>query len=108
MTWAEMKIKYPEYREEMTEKREREFVSDCFDAYETNDALADTFWTPFTDYKDKIGQTFRVMWRVNEMDCDLCALPQWHIILQDGTELDAYPEEIYQREQIDNGRLPKG
>lgn len=104
MTWSEMKVKYPEYRDEMTSEREKEFVNDCFDAYETEDKLADTFWTPFTDYKDKIGQSFEVVRRVDELDCDLCALPQWHIILDDGTELDAYPEEIYEREQRDNGR----
>ena len=88
----------------MTVEREREFVNDCFDAYETTDKLADTFWTPFDSYRDKIGQTFEVIRRVDEQDCDLCALPQWHIILADGTEIEAYPEEIYEREQRDNGR----
>jgi len=105
MTWEEMKIKYPEYREEMSQKREREFVSDCFDAYETSEKMADSFWTPFEDYKDKIGQRFEILRRVDEQNCDLCALPQWHIMLEDGTEIDAYPEEIYEREQKDNGRI---
>lgn len=105
MTWEEMKIKYPEYREEMNEDREREFVEDCFYAYENTEKLADTFWTPFTDYADKIGQRFEVLWRCDELDCDLCALPQWHILLEDGTEIDAYPEEIIEREQKENGRV---
>lgn len=104
MNWKEIKAKYPEYREDMSMEREREFVRDCFDAYENCEVKADTFWTPFTDYQDKIGQPFTILRRVDELDCDLCALPQWHIILADGTEIDAYPEEIFEREQKDNGR----
>lgn len=104
MTWVEMSIKYPEYREEMSIEREREFVCDCFDAYETTDKPAASFWTPFDSYKDKIGQAFQILRRVDELDCDLCALPQWHIMLADGTEIDAYPEEIFEREQIANGK----
>lgn len=104
MTWEDMKAKYPEYREEMTTEREREFVSDCFNTYETKEALAATFWTPFDAFADKIGQSFKVLRRVDETNCDLCALPQWHIQLEDGTEIDAYPEEIYEQEQIENGR----
>lgn len=34
MTWDDMKKKYPEYRDEMTQDREREFVKDCFECYE--------------------------------------------------------------------------
>ena len=34
MTWADMAKKYPEYREDMTKDRERDFVKDCFDCYE--------------------------------------------------------------------------
>ena len=52
MTWEAMKTKYPERRDQMSKEREREFVSDCFDAYEQNDKLAKTFWSPFDDYKD--------------------------------------------------------
>lgn len=104
MTWEEMREKYPEYREEMSREREQEFVADCFDAYEKTEPLAATFWTPFDEYAEKIGQRFDVIRRVGEEDCDLCALPQWHIMLEDGTEIDAYPEEIYEREQRDNGR----
>lgn len=104
ITWDEIASKYPENRDEMAAEREREFVNDCFDAYEATDKLAATFWTPFEAYRDKIGQAFEVIRRVDEQDCDLCALPQWHIMLEDGTELDVYPEEIYEREQKANGR----
>ena len=100
MTWQEMRIKYPEYMDEMSREREEEFVNDCFDIYENTEKLADTFWTPFTGYEDKIGQSFSVLRRVDIQDCDLCVLPQWHIMLEDGTEIDAYPEEIYAREMV--------
>ena len=53
MNWKEMKAKYPEYREDMSVEREREFVRGCFDAYENCEVKADTFWTPFEDYQDK-------------------------------------------------------
>ena len=104
MTWAEMKVKYPEYRDEMSETREREFVADCFDAYEQNDKLAKTFWSPFGDYKELIGKRFSLKGRCDETDSHLSALPMWNIVIEDGTEIGAYPEEIFLREQIDNGR----
>ena len=100
MTFDEIAKKYgTQYRDEMSVAREAEFVNDCFDAYEQTEKKAETFWTPYTQYKDKIGQTFTVLRRVDTQDCDLCALPQWHIMLEDGTEIDAYPEEIYESEQ---------
>lgn len=102
--WDELNDKYPEYRDEMSLEKEREFVDACFDGYEKSEKLADTFWTPFDGFQDKIGQTFAILRRCSEDECDLCALPQWHIMLEDGTELAAYPEEIFEREQIENGR----
>lgn len=107
MTWHEIAIKYPDYWDDMTAERKREYVNDCFDIYESTEKLADTFWTPYDSYQDKIGQTFEVVRRLDEKSCDLCTLPMWRIMLADGTELDAYPEEIYEREQKDNGRFTK-
>lgn len=104
INWEELEEKFPENREEMSEDREREYVNYCFDLYEAKEKMAETFWTPFEGYKEKEGQTFKVLWRVDESDCDLCALPMWHIALEDGTEIDAYPEEIFEREQKENGR----
>ena len=105
MTFNEIAKKYgSQYRDEMSAEREAEFVNDCFDAYEQTEKKAETFWTPFNQYEDKIGQKFTVLRRVDTLDCDLCALPQWHIMLEDGTEIDAYPEEIYESEQQNNGR----
>lgn len=34
ITWDEVKTKYPEYRDQMSEEREMEFVNDCFECYE--------------------------------------------------------------------------
>ena len=104
MTWNEMKIKYPEYRDEMSEEREREFVSDCFDAYEQNDKLAKTFWSPFDDYKDMFGMRFSLQGRCTEKDTHISTLPMWNIVMEDGTKIGAYPEEIFEREQKENGR----
>ncbi len=104
MTWEAMKTKYPEYRDQMSEERERQFVSDCFDTYEQNDKLAKTFWSPFDDYKDMFGMRFSLKGRCTEEDTHISALPMWNIVMEDGTEIGAYPEEIFEREQIDNGR----
>lgn len=104
MTWKEINEKYPEYRDEMTIEREREFVNDCFDVYE-NEKLADTFWSQGGDYKDRIGKPFRIVSRCKEWNgFDLCVLPMWQIIFEDGFLLDAYPDEIFEREQKENGR----
>lgn len=104
MTWKEMKNKYPEYRDNMSIEREREFVKDCFSAYEQNDKLADTFWSPFGDYKELFGMRFSLKGRCDEHDADISALPMWNIVMEDGTEIGAYPEEIFEREQKENGR----
>lgn len=104
MTWEEMKNKYPEYRDEMSIERERQFVSDCFDAYEQNDKLAETFWSPFGDFNNMFGMRFILKNRCTEKDSDISSLPMWNIVMEDGTEIGAYPEEIYEREQKDNGR----
>lgn len=107
MTWEEIKVKYPEYRYNMSEEREREFVNDCFDAYE-NEKLADTFWSIGGDYPNRIGEAFRIVKRCTEEQCDLCTLPMWEIVFDDGVVMPAYPDEIFEREQIENGRIMKG
>lgn len=42
ITWEEINIKYPEKREQMSLKRLRKFVADCFDCYE-QEGFAKTF-----------------------------------------------------------------
>lgn len=102
MTWEDMKIKYPEDRENMSEEREKEFINDCFTCYD-NEEFARKFWSPFGDYKDREGQGFEVVGRCTEEDAHISALPMWNIKFEDGTIIGAYPEEIIPREMRDNG-----
>ena len=104
MTWDEMRVKYPEYKDEMTEERMREFVKDCFDTYEQTEKVADTFWELGGDFPDYVGKPFQIIGRVTEEDADLECLPMWKIRFEDGKEMEAYPEEIFEREQKENGR----
>ena len=55
MTWADMQNKYPEYRDEMTREREREFVKDCFDCYE-QEGFAGKFWSNGGDFAEYHGK----------------------------------------------------
>lgn len=102
ITWSEMKIKYPEDRDKMSEEREKEFVNDCFDCYE-QEGFAKKFWSPFSDYEKRIGQNFEVVERCSTKDSDLSSLPMWNIKFADGVTIGAYPEEIIVREMKDNG-----
>ncbi len=108
MTWEEIKDKYPDrpYREEMTEEREKEFVADCFDAYEA-EGFAKVFWNQGGDYKKYHGKHFEVIGRTPIYDgknngADLECLPMWNIKFDDGFEMAAYPDEIIPREMRDN------
>lgn len=107
MMWEEMKTKYPEYREDMTLEREKEFVNDCFSCYE-NEGFAKKFWSPFGDYKDREWQSFEVVGRCTTEKQDLCTLPMWNIKFEDGTVIGAYPEEIIPREMKENGCILEG
>ena len=102
MTWDEMKTKYPEYRNQMSEEREKDFVADCFECYE-KEGFSKKFWSPFGDYKDRIGQKFVVVGRCTTKNSDLSALPMWNIKFADGVIIGAYPEEIIVREMKENG-----
>ena len=102
ITWDEVKTKYPEYRDQMSEEREMEFVNDCFECYE-QEGFAKKFWSPFGDYKARVGQNFEVVERCSTKDSDLSSLPMWNIKFQDGTIIGAYPEEIIPIEMKDNG-----
>ena len=108
MTWDDMNKKYPEYRNEMTVDRERNFVEDCFTCYE-KEGFAKRFWSQGGDYKEYIGKPFEVIGRVQECNdehkdgADLECLPMWKIRFEDGKEIAVYPDEIIKREMIDNG-----
>lgn len=93
---------YPEYRNQMSEEREKDFVADCFECYE-QEGFSKKFWSPFGDYKDRIGQKFVVVGRCTTKNSDLSALPMWNIKFADGVIIGAYPEEIIVREMKENG-----
>lgn len=101
-TWDELRNKYTEEREEMSEEREKEFVSDCFTCYE-NEGFAKRFWSPFSSVKNRIGQQFEVIERCTADGRDLCTLPAWKIRFEDGAVMDVLPEEIIPREMRHNG-----
>ncbi len=112
MTWEDMKVKYPECREDMSEEREKEFVNDCFEAYET-EGFAKAFWSKDTLYKKYCGKYFEVIGRTPIYDgknngMDIESLPIWNIKFEDGTVIYAYPEEIIPREMKDNGCTLEG
>lgn len=108
MTWAKMQDKYPEYRGQMSLEREREFVADCFDCYES-EGFARNFWSQSGDYEKFIGKPFSVVGRVKEYDdqhedgAELECLPMWKIRFEDGTQIDVFPDEVILREMLENG-----
>lgn len=105
ITWNDIHTKYPEQRHDMSPERETQFVNDCFTCYE-NEEFTNTFWTPYEDKKNRIGQSFRVINRCTTKTHDLCTLPMWNIQFEDGTVTTAYPEEIILREMKENGYKP--
>lgn len=102
ITWEEIKTKYPESRDAMSEERENAFVNDCFACYE-KEGFAKKFWSPFSDYKERSGQSFEVVGRCSTKDSDLSLLPMWNIKFADGVVVRAYPEEIIPTEMKNNG-----
>ena len=77
---------------ESTEKL-HEYITDCFDMYET-EGFADTFESPYDQFKQYNGLPFKVVERCTELDFDLDALPAWKIEFEGGIRIDALPEEI--------------
>lgn len=110
MTWKELNEKYPESRDEMSVEREKEFLKDLYDAYETV-GFANEFWSPY-DLHDEdinyIGKPFKVVERCEaDNEWDLESLPAWKIEFEDGHQMYAYPEEICFDDMIANGYIPK-
>lgn len=67
--------------------------------------FAKTFWTPYTQYKDKIGQSFEVIGKKDPSTYDYDEVgDMWLIRLEDGSEIEAYPEEIIEEYQRNSGR----
>lgn len=65
--------------------------------------LAETFWSPYEDYKKYIGKKFTIVRRMTEKECDIETLPSWIIKFDSGEEIQALPEEIIKSEIERNG-----
>lgn len=102
ITWDKINEKYPDDRSAMSVEMEEAFVEDCFSCYE-QEGFAKKFWTPHSDYADRIGQSFKVVGRCSTKDSELSVLPMWDIEFSDGSVIGAYPEEIIPREMKHNG-----
>ena len=103
MTWEEMKVKYPEDRDKMSDDKHKEFVRDCYICYEA-EGFATKYWTLYSDYESYIGSYFTVVRQATEDDgIFIECLPMWLIKFEDGKEVFAYPEEIVLSEMKANG-----
>lgn len=103
MKWEDIQTKYPNIdRDNMSEQEELSFVEDCFSCYE-NEGFSKKFWSPFSDYANRIGQNFNVVGRCTTALHHISKLPMWDIKFEDGTIISAYPEEIIPREMKGNG-----
>ena len=89
-------------RDQMTEAEEKAWVEYWFSEYERT-GFADTFRSPYDQYKDRIGQKYEVLGRCTEEDCDLECLPMWKIRFEDGFETYAHEVEICEIEQQKEG-----
>lgn len=56
----------------------------------------ETFWTPYSQYEARAGQAFDVVRVITEADAthDDEVLPMYVIRFTDGTEIEAWPEEV--------------
>lgn len=58
----------------------------------------ETFTTPFSQYRDREGEPFEILDKIMKADetHDAEVLPMYRIRFSDGTEIDAWPEEVEQ------------
>ena len=91
MTCKEFNKKYNKDNEFILSE---EYVNDCFDMYET-EGFAETFQSPYDEYRHHNGKKFKVVERCSENDgFDLESLPIWLIEFEGGKRIHALPEEI--------------
>lgn len=100
-SFRELLDDYPT-RDKMSFEEEIAFVEDAFDTYE-HIGFADTFQSPYEECEEYNGLSFKVLGRVSYSagEADLEVLPMWHILLENGRKVDAYPEEICLEERKD-------
>ena len=96
MTRKEFRLKWDAIRyEDMDDAQFKDYIEDCFSMYETEGFHTNNFRGLYSDSKKFNGQTFEVVRRCTTKDgFDLEVLPAWVVRFQDGTELQAFPEEV--------------
>lgn len=103
MTFQEIRNKYNGRYDTMSAEEYRQYVDDCFNAYEAEE-FSHVFWTPYDQGNEAIGQKVVARRRLSEADgCDLETLPMWELTLENGKKYPAYPEECVLSEMIANG-----
>ena len=54
----------------------------------------DTFTTPYEQYADREGEPFGVIRELTDQERDPEVGRMWRIEFEDGTQIDAWPEEV--------------
>ena len=87
-------------REELSDDEYKEFVKDCYDAYEHDAVLSKTFHSPYDDEGEHIGMTFQIMRKIEygEEGFDPISLPLWEVKFENGDTAVCYPEELFESE----------
>jgi hypothetical protein len=101
-TFEDLHRDYPEDRHDMSEEREREFITHCYRLYK-QEGFSKTFWTPHEATEEHIGKTFEVLEEIWDPVFDIECLPAWRIRLEDGEEIEAFSEEIVLSDMKANG-----
>ena len=90
----ELNNNYKNERQDMSLEEHKNYVRDCFDTLEKL-GFKTLFDSIYDDSRAYNGMKFEVKRRlIVDEEADLEVLPMWHILLENGVELDAYPEEI--------------
>lgn len=102
LSWADLNVRYPMDREDMSESQQIEFLEHCYKLYE-REGFAKKFWCNSSDFEGRIGETFKVVRRIWQEDADLDSLPMWEIQFEDGSTTVAWADEIIPSEMKANG-----
>ena len=85
----------------ITEDEEKAFINKCYELYQKK-GFAKTFKSSSDDYRKYNGMEFKVLNSVSVDDehFDLEVLPMWQIEFSDGKQIEAFPDEIVESEQV--------
>ena len=99
-SFDKLNAEYSKDRNDMDFEEEIAYVADCFDTYESL-GFVSKFQSPYSENKAYCGMAFTVDGRVSYSagEADIECLPMWHITLENGEHINAYPEEICKAEQ---------